>query len=146
MLYLYYYFQWTIHQYLCTSELLIALNSWNTSIKTGKIYITQFRWSYYQTYYTVYIWVASHEKVPNVLSRCHTQSRMGYDCLSFFRKFFLWIFLDFLFFSFLFFFFLKSRCHTKKKSPPPKKTKTSVSYQKKDGRNHDGHDHNDSGH
>ena len=59
------------------------------------------------------MWPALREKVPNVLSHCHTKRRMpvhpSFGMTPTFQMFF------FLFFYFYFLIFFSSRCHTKRR-------------------------------
>ncbi len=76
---------------------------------------------------TFIIWAALHEKVPNVLSRCHTKRRMHW------LKILVWHWLERKKNKKKNFSKIFKKKQTKKNKQKRTKSKNSVSYQKKDG-------------
>ncbi len=63
-----------------------------------------------------YRWAALREKIPYVLSRCHTKGRMGACGRAHLSFGMIPTFLYFFKFLFIYFFFFLSRCHTKRRA------------------------------
>ncbi len=85
--------------FLCRTDSIF----WQASLLNLTRYFIKGR----HTYSRKHIWAASHEKVPYVLSRCHTKRRAAPALLLVWHRRFR------IFWKFLTFFFL-SQCHTKR--------------------------------